>query len=313
MLGSVVRTAARNGRLAALLAATPAGHALARRHLGLGNDEALPIARALADTERLVALEPLRHRSRTGSEVAAAAEGYRRLLAGLSEAGVEGTELSVRLSALSADADPGAAARAQLAGICTVAVELGHRVNLDPEGPRGARLGLDLAADLHGEFGSLGVTLAAHLHRAELEAQRFSELGMRVRLVRLSVHPVPDAAHTDTGAVDLAYVRCLRTLMEGPATPVVATHDPRLLAIGADLVRRHGRGVGDQEFLLDHRMHPVDRRRLTAAGLLVRTNLPFGEDWSGYLARRLAEEPSGLAELPRGLVRTAGTGTGPGQ
>ena len=225
------------------------------------------------------------------------------LSAALTAAGIEGAEVSVRLAALVADADPGPVARSHLVTVCRAAEQQGHRISLDPEGARGAGAGLALAQDLHAEFrGTLGVQLPAHLHRAETDAQLLAEKGMRVRLVRLSVRPVADAAHVEPAAVDRSFVRCLRILMEGAGTPVIATHDPRLLAIGADLVRRQHREATAQEFLLDHRMHPVDRRRLIAAGLLVRTNLPYGEDWSCYLARRLTEDPGGLSELPRGLV-----------
>ncbi|OYN97655.1 proline dehydrogenase [Enemella evansiae] len=304
MLRSLVRMAARNGRLATALDNTPAGRVLASRHLGPADEaRVIEVARGLADTERLVALEPLRHPAGTVLRAQASEAAYLRLLDRLSAAGIEGAEVSVRLAALVADADPGPVARSHLVTVCRAAEQQGHRISLDPEGARGAGAGLALAQDLHAEFrGTLGVQLPAHLHRAETDAQLLAEKGMRVRLVRLSVRPVADAAHVEPAAVDRSFVRCLRILMEGADTPVIATHDPRLLAIGADLVRRQHREATAQEFLLDHRMHPVDRRRLIAAGLLVRTNLPYGEDWSCYLARRLTEDPGGLSELPRGLV-----------
>lgn len=304
MLRSLVRMAARNGRLATALDNTPAGRALAGRHLGPADEErVIEVARGLADTERLVALEPLRHPAGTVTRAAASVAAYQRLLDRLTAAGIEGAEVSVRLAALAADADPGPAARDHLVSICRAAEQQGHRISLDPEGARGAGPGLALARDLQPEFGdTVGVQLPAHLHRAETDAQQLAEQAMRVRLVRLSVRPVADAAHVDPAAVDRAFVRCLRILMDGAGTPVIATHDPRLLAIGADLVRRQRRENAAQEFLLDHRMHSLDRRRLIAAGLVVRTNLPYGEDWSCYLARRLTEDPGGLTELPRGLV-----------
>lgn len=303
MLRSMVRRAARNGRLATALDGTPIGRALDSRHLGPADElQVIGIVRGLADTERLVALEPLRHPAGTVTRADASAAAYLRLLDRLADAGIEGAEISVRLAALVADADPGQVARAHLVTICRAAAARGFLISLDPEGARGTAPGLELAKDLHGEFPGLGVELPSHLHRAETDAVQLAELTMRVRLVRLSVRPVAEAAHTDPAAIDLAFVRCLRILMEGAGTPVISTHDPRLLAIGADLVRRQQREPDAQEFLLDHRMHPIDRRRLTAAGLVVRTNLPYGEDWSCYLARRLTEDPGGLSELPRGLM-----------
>ena len=42
--------------------------------------------------------------------------------------------------------------------------------------------------------------------------------------------------------------------------------------------------------------------RLAGRGSQVRVYVPYGEDWYGYLIRRLAERPENLAFFLRGLA-----------
>jgi proline dehydrogenase len=49
-------------------------------------------------------------------------------------------------------------------------------------------------------------------------------------------------------------------------------------------------------------IRPDEQKRLTAAGEKVRVYTPYGDEWYGYLMRRLAEKPSNLAFFVRSLV-----------
>jgi proline dehydrogenase len=45
-----------------------------------------------------------------------------------------------------------------------------------------------------------------------------------------------------------------------------------------------------------------EQKRLAKAGEKVRVYLPYGEEWYGYLMRRLAERPSNLTFFLRSLI-----------
>ena len=45
-------------------------------------------------------------------------------------------------------------------------------------------------------------------------------------------------------------------------------------------------------------IRPHEQERLAAAGDTVRVYVPYGDEWYGYLMRRLAERPANLALLP---------------
>jgi proline dehydrogenase len=49
-------------------------------------------------------------------------------------------------------------------------------------------------------------------------------------------------------------------------------------------------------------IRPDEQRRLAAAGERMRVYVPYGDEWYGYLMRRLAERPGNLAFFARSLV-----------
>jgi proline dehydrogenase len=49
-------------------------------------------------------------------------------------------------------------------------------------------------------------------------------------------------------------------------------------------------------------VRPEEQRRLAAQGEKVRVYIPYGQEWYGYLMRRLAERPSNLALFAKSLV-----------
>ena len=49
-------------------------------------------------------------------------------------------------------------------------------------------------------------------------------------------------------------------------------------------------------------VRPDEQRRLAAAGSTVRVYVPYGDQWYGYLMRRLAERPANVAFFARSLA-----------
>jgi proline dehydrogenase len=102
--------------------------------------------------------------------------------------------------------------------------------------------------------------------------------------------------------VDKSYVRCLNVLMSGSGYPMVATHDPRLIAIAEDRARWLDRAPGEFEFQMLYGVRPDEQLRLAQAGYPVRVYVPYGTEWYGYLMRRLAERPANLAFFAKALT-----------
>lgn len=81
-----------------------------------------------------------------------------------------------------------------------------------------------------------------------------------------------------------------------------ATHDPRLVAVLRERTRRYGREQGSYEYQMLYGIRPDEQVRLAAEGETVRVYVPFGEQWYGYLMRRLAERPANTALFLRALA-----------
>ena len=102
--------------------------------------------------------------------------------------------------------------------------------------------------------------------------------------------------------MDKSYVRCLKVLLAGQGYPMIATHDPRMVAIASSLASRYGRSPGTYEFQMLYGIRPDEQTRIADRGHQMRVYVPFGEEWYGYLMRRMAERPANLTFFLRSLV-----------
>ena len=94
-------------------------------------------------------------------------------------------------------------------------------------------------------------------------------------------------AYQSRQEVDRSYVRCLKILMSGAGYPMVATHDPRLIEIASSLAAQNRRVQGSYEYQMLYGVRPEEQRRLARIGEKVRVYVPYGDEWYGYLMRRL--------------------------
>jgi proline dehydrogenase len=65
---------------------------------------------------------------------------------------------------------------------------------------------------------------------------------------------------------------------------------------------RNDRAPGSYEFQMLYGVRPDEQARLAGQGERVRVYLPYGDQWYGYLVRRLAERPANLTLLARALT-----------
>ncbi|HEY2724192.1 MAG TPA: proline dehydrogenase family protein, partial [Pseudonocardiaceae bacterium] len=212
-----------------------------------------------------------------------------------------GAEVSVKLSAVGQALDePMALDNAR--AICEAAAAAGTTVTLDMEDHTTTDATLSTVRELRADFPRVGAVLQAYLHRTEGDCAELSGPGSRVRLCKGAYQEPASAAYQDPDEVDRSYVRCLRILMSGQGHPMVATHDPRLIGIAADLAARADRGPGEFEYQMLHGVRPDEQVRLAGTGATVRVYVPFGAQWYGYLMRRLAERPANVAFFARAVL-----------
>ena len=302
MLRSVFLAAAGSARIERLVEAAPVSRSVVRRFVaGSTPDDALRATRELAGAGLAVSLDYLGEDTVTAEQAAAVRDQYVGLLAGLHYAGLTpAAEVSVKLSALGQKVDHRMAYE-HARSICTAATEAGTTVTLDAEDHTTTDSTLEILAELRKDFPTTAAVLQAYLRRTEADCRELATAGSRVRLCKGAYAEPESVAFQSTLDVDKSYVRCLNILMSGDGYPMVATHDPRLIAIAEDRARWFDRSNDEYEFQMLYGVRPQEQARLAKAGNTVRVYMPYGDQWYGYLMRRLAERPANVAFFARAL------------
>ena len=303
MLRSVFLAAAGSSRLERLVESAPISKSIVRRFVG-GSDVAAALAasRGLADDGLAISLDYLGEDTLTAEQATATRDQYLSLLSRLAAAGLTpAAEVSVKLSALGQKVDD-RMAYDYASAICAAAAEAGTTVTLDAEDHTTTDSTLEILAELRKDHPSTGAVLQAYLRRTEGDCRELATAGSRVRLCKGAYAEPESVAFQSALDVDKSYVRCLNILMSGDGYPMVATHDPRLIAIAEDRARWFDRAADRYEFQMLYGVRPEEQARLAGDGHTVRVYVPFGDQWYGYLMRRLAERPANLAFFGRALI-----------
>ena len=303
MLRSVFLAAAGSSRLERLVESAPGSREVVRRFVaGSGVDDALRVGRELADDGLAVSLDYLGEDTTTPDQAAATHQQYLTLLSRLAAAGLTpAAEVSVKLSALGQKIDD-RTAFGYAQSICAAAAEAGTTVTLDAEDHTTTDSTLEILAELRKTHPTTGAVLQAYLRRTEGDCHELASAGSRVRLCKGAYAEPESVAFQSALDVDKSYVRCLNILMSGGGYPMVATHDPRLIAIAEDRARWFDRSADEFEFQMLYGVRPEEQARLAGAGHTVRVYVPYGDQWYGYLMRRLAERPANLAFFTKALA-----------
>ena len=302
MFRTVILAAAESSRVARIVEKAPISRAVVRRFVaGNGTDDALRAARELVAQGLQVSLDHLGEDTVTPDQAAATKDEYLHLLKALADAGLTPAgEVSLKLSALGQVFDEELAYEHAHA-ICAAAAAAGTTVTLDMEDHETTDQTLDVLTRLRADFPATGAVLQAYLRRTEADCRDLATPGSRVRLCKGAYAEPESVAYQSAIDVDKSFVRCLNILMAGSGYPMVATHDPRLIAIAEDRAKWFDRARDGFEFQMLFGVRPDEQLRLARLGYPVRAYVPYGTQWYAYLMRRLAERPANLAFFLRAL------------
>ncbi len=306
MLRRVLLSVSRSDRIRTVVERAPVSRNVVARYVaGTSVDDAVATARELVDTGRLVTLDRLGEDVVERSHAVDTREAYLMLLKVLVDEGLAGgAEVSVKLSAVG-QVLPGVGAsfaRDNAFAICEAARAAGTTLTLDMEDHTTTDSTLEILRDLRRDFPETGAVVQSYLRRTEGDCRDLAYEGSRVRLCKGAYKEPESVAFQSKHDVDLSYVRCVKILMNGSGYPMVATHDPRLVAIAAALARRNARAQGTYEFQMLYGIRPREQERLAARGEKMRVYVPYGDEWYGYLVRRMAERPANLMFFLRSLA-----------
>ncbi|MFJ6986423.1 MULTISPECIES: proline dehydrogenase family protein [unclassified Streptomyces] len=305
MLGPVILAASRSDRMRRLISAAPVTKQVVDRFIpGETVDDIVPVVEELTANGLELTMDVVGEDITGPEQAAAARDAYLALIARLAplELG-ERVELSVKLS-MFGQALPGGheLALANVRPVVEAAAALGTTVTLDAEDHTTLDSMFAIHEELRKDFPQTGCVIQAYLFRTEADARRLAAAGSRVRLVKGAYKEPAEVAYQRKHEIDKAYVRVLRTLMDGSGYPMIGSHDPRLIAIGQELARTAGRKLDEYEFQMLYGIRGEEHLRLAAEGHRMRVYTAYGTDWYGYFMRRLAEKPANMRFFARSMI-----------
>ena len=274
---------------------------------GDSTPDAVRVAGELALTGRRATIDNLGEDTYDLSQAQATRDTYLSLLSALGEADLarDGkVEVSLKLSAVG-QALPGDGAKIALdhaREICHAAANVGTNVTLDMEDHTTTDATLEILRELRQDFPSVGAVLQAYLYRTEADCADLAYQGSRVRLCKGTYKEPESVAFQGKAEVDKSYVRCLKVLMEGHGYPMVASHDPRMVEIAGALAHKQDRAADTFEYQMLYGIRPEEQKRIADRGDQMRVYIPYGQQWYGYLMRRMAERPANTMVFLRGLA-----------
>jgi len=296
----------RSDKVKNFVTAMPVSSGIVARYVpGEATEDAVQASGDLIGAGLHVTLDFLGEDTQDREQADATVAAYLDVLRALSDKGLSrNAEVSVKLSAVG-QALPGIGAKVAIDNartICHAARNAGTTVTLDMEDHTTTDSTLGVLRELRKDFPETGAVVQAYLRRTEADCRDLAYEGSRVRLCKGAYNEPESVAFADKQDVDKSYVRCLKVLMAGQGYPMVATHDPRMVDIAGALATRHGRSQGTYEYQMLFGIRPDEQTRLAEAGEKVRVYVPYGQQWYGYLMRRLAERPSNLSFFVHSLV-----------
>lgn len=298
----------RSGRVRDLIERAPLSRDVVRRFIaGESTADAVRAAVELDLTGRRCTIDNLGEDTFDVGQAQVTRDAYLLLLTALGEAGLaQGgkAEVSLKLSALG-QALPGDGSKIALEHareICHAAENVGTTVTLDMEDHTTTDATLETLRELRQDFPSVGAVLQAYLYRTEADCRDLAYEGSRVRLCKGTYKEPESVAFQGNGEVDKSYVRCLKVLMAGQGYPMVASHDPRLVEIAGALAHKQDRAGDTFEYQMLYGIRPEEQKRIADRGDRMRVYIPYGQEWYGYLVRRMAERPANTMIFLRALA-----------
>jgi proline dehydrogenase len=266
-------------------------------------DDAVATVRGLNEAGMMATVDVLGEFVRTPEEAAAAVAEYERLLAAIEREALD-SHISVKLSALGVEVDPGLA-RTHAARLAAETERCNTFMRIDMEHSGLVDETLAIYRELR-EAGHerVGVVIQSYLRRALSDVRALAPLRPSVRLVKgIYVEP-RSIAYTDPEIVNRNFIELLEELLSAGSYVAIATHDRRLVDEALRLVDRHRLAPDAYEFQMLLGVTEDLRSQLVAQGQRMRVYVPYGRAWYGYSVRRLRENPSIAGYVARDIVRS---------
>ncbi len=154
---------------------------------------------------------------------------------------------------------------------------------------------------------NVGLCIQSYLRRTAADLESLLPLDPAIRLVKGAYREPEAVAFPRKADVDRAFVQLTAKLLRarasgGQGRPVVASHDPRMVAEASRMAVDLGLDKTRFEYGLLFGIARAEQERLARSGYPVRVLISYGAAWFSWYMRRLAERPANLWFVAKQLV-----------
>jgi len=263
--------------------------------------DALAAVRRLNDAGLTATLDYLGESVGSAKEAGQATLQYVAILHAIERQGAR-ANASLKLTQMGLDVDRALAVR-NLERVVAQAAQFGNFIRIDMEGSDYTQVTLDIFKQLFARHKNVGVVIQAYLYRSEADVRELNELGARVRLCKGAYSEPPSVAFPDKADTDANFVKLMQQLLSAGTYPGIATHDERMIDATREFAAREGIPPDRFEFQMLYGVRRDLQDQLVRDGYGMRVYVPYGSEWYPYMVRRLAERPSNLLFVLRGVLR----------
>ncbi len=303
MLRSTLLYLARQGWLRHWIETSSVSRRLTSRFIaGRTLEEGIRAADQLSKDRILSTLDHLGENVTSLEEAARSCDSYLAALQSIERHGL-GATVSVKLTQLGLDLSEEVCLR-NVSALVERARAMNSRIEVDMESSAHTDRTLWLVSELHTRFrGHVRAVIQAYLHRSEEDIRRLSAAGIAVRLCKGAYREPPALAFQLKADVDRNYVKLMKLLLEGGASPAIASHDETVIRECLQYVRASRIDPNSFEFQMLYGIRRDLQKKLTSDGFRVRSYVPYGDAWYPYFMRRLAERPANLLFILKNMIR----------
>jgi proline dehydrogenase len=262
---------------------------------------AMEAVRRLNDAGMTATLDYLGESVSSAEKASQSALQYIAILHAIESQGAR-SNASLKLTQMGLDVDQALCAR-NVERIVAQAGQFSNFIRIDMEGSNHTQVTLDIFKELFAQHKNVGVVIQAYLYRSEADVRELNALGARVRLCKGAYNEPPSVAFADKADTDANFVKLMQLLLSEGTYPGIATHDERMIEATREFAAREDIPADRYEFQMLYGVRRDLQEQLVRDGYRMRVYVPYGAEWYPYMMRRLAERPSNLLFVARGVLR----------